>query len=140
MRNTNNLVLIDSSLWILALKKNCPENIKKIVGDLLDKDIAATCGIILLEILQGSKGKKEYQELSEEMHALHYLEYNKDVWSTGAQLSFDLRRKGITIPTIDICIAALALYYDLTIFHADHHFEMITKNSLLKSRQVTAGI
>lgn len=140
MNKQNNLVLIDSSLWVLAFRKNCPENIKKIVGDLLDKDLAATCGIILLEILQGSKNKKEYVEILEEMNALHYLETNKEAWNTGAQLAYDLRRKGITIPTIDLCIASLSIYYDLTIFHADHHFEVIAENSSLKSKQISLGI
>ena len=81
MTKQNNLVLIDSSLWILALKRNCPENIKIIIGELLDKDLAATCGLVLLEILQGSKNKKEYQEITEELEALHYLETNKEVWN-----------------------------------------------------------
>ena len=140
MSKQNSLILVDSSLWILALKRNCPESIKQILGDLLEKDLAATCGLIMVEILQGSKNKKEYNEIAEEMQALHYLETNRETWNISSRLNFDLRRKGITLPTIDLCIASLAIYYDLILFHADHHFEMIAKNSPLKSKQISPGI
>lgn len=140
MSKQNSLILVDSSLWILALKRNCPESIKQILGDLLEKDLAATCGLIMVEILQGSKNKKEYNEIAEEMQALHYLETNRETWNVSSRLNFDLRRKGITLPTIDLCIASLAIYYDLILFHADHHFEMIAKNSPLKSKQISPGI
>jgi predicted nucleic acid-binding protein len=140
MNKQNNRILIDSSMWILAFKRNCPESIINTIGDLLDKDLVATCGIILLEILPGSKNEKEYKEILEEMEALHYLEANQEVWQQGAQLSFDLRRKGITIPTTDIHIASIAIYYHLTLLHADHHFELIAQNSGLKSKQITSGI
>jgi len=140
MDKQNNLVMVDSSLWILALKRNCPASIKQIVGDLLEKDLIGICGLIMMEILQGSKNKKEYNEIAEEMNSLHFLETSKEVWNTGSQLAYDLRRKGIMIPTVDLCIAALAIYYNLTIFHADHHFEMIAKNSPLKSKQISPGI
>jgi len=140
MSKQNNLIIVDSSLWILALKSNCPATIKQEVGDLLEKDLVATCGLIMMEILQGSKNKKEYQEILEEMEALHYLETNKEAWYIGAKLAYDLRKKGITIPTVDLCIASLAIYKDLKIFHADHHFEMIAENSPLKSKQIVVGI
>jgi len=140
MNKQNNLILIDSSLWILAFKRNCPENIRSIIGDLLDKDIAATCGIILLEILPGSKNEKEYEEILEEMEALHYLEVNKEVWNKGAQLGFDLRKRGINIPAVDLHIASIARHYHLTLLHADHHFELIAQNSDLKSKQIVPGI
>ncbi len=63
MNKQNNLILIDSSLWALAFKRNCPENIINPIGDLLDKDLAVTCGIILLEILPGSKNEKELEHI-----------------------------------------------------------------------------
>jgi predicted nucleic acid-binding protein len=140
MNKKDSLILVDSSLWIIALKDRCPETIKQLVGDLLEKDIVATCGLIIVEILQECKNKKEYNDLSEELNALHYLETNKEVWNTGEQLAYNLRRKGITIPTVDLFIASLAIYYDSTLYHSDHHFEMIANNSSLKSKQITLGI
>jgi predicted nucleic acid-binding protein len=140
MNKQNSLILVDSSLWIVALKTNCPVTIKELIGDLLEKDLVATCGLIMVEILQGTKNNKEYNMIAEEMNALHYLEANKEVLNTGAQLAYKLRRKGITIPTVDLCIASLAIYYDLSLYQSDHHFEMIAKNSSLKSKQISPGI
>ena len=127
-------------LWILALKSDCPLPIKQIIGDLLEKDLAATCGLIMMEILQGCRTKKEYEELTAEMNALHYLEADQQIWDKSSQLAYSLRWKGITIPTVHICIASLAIEHDLTLFHADHHFEIIAKNSTLKSKQISTGI
>ena len=140
MNSEEALVLIDSSLWILALKRNCPLPVKQIMGDLLEKDLAATCGLIMMEILQGCRTKREYEELTAEMNALHYLETDRQIWDKSSQLAYSLRREGITIPTVHIFIASLAIEHGLIFFHADHHFEIIAKNSTLKSKQISTGI
>jgi predicted nucleic acid-binding protein len=52
------------------------------------------------------------------------------------KLGYDLRRAGLTIPTVDIMIAALALEYDCLLLHADRHFEQIAKHSPLQTKSL----
>jgi len=133
MNRENKLFLIDTSAWILGLKRNSSVQIKNILTEILDKDQSATTGIIILELLQGTKTKKEYEEIFSDLSALHYFEENKEIWKKALLLGFELRRKGKTIPSTNLLIASISLYYDLDILHADNHFEIIKLYSNLKT-------
>jgi len=133
MNRENKLFLIDTSAWILGLKRNSSVQIKNILMEILDKDQSATAGIIILELLQGTKTKKEYEEIFSDLSALHYFEENKEIWKKASLLGFELRRKGKTIPSTDLLIASISLYYNLNILHADNHFEIIKLYSNLKT-------
>ena len=133
MNKNGTLFLIDTSAWILGLKRNSSNQIKNILTGILDKDLSATTGIIILELLQGTRTKKEYAEILSDLSALYYFEVNKEVWEKASQLGFNLRRKGKTIPSTDLLIASIALHYDLTLLHSDNHFEIIKFYSNLKT-------
>jgi predicted nucleic acid-binding protein len=136
MSKPDGLILVDTSAWILGLKQSCPEILKKILTEILDKDHVCICGIILLEILQGTRTKKEYYAIYSDLKALHYFEVNQEIWIRASQLGYDLRRKGKTIPSADLLIASIAIYYNLYLLHADQHFEIIKQISDLKTRSV----
>ena len=57
--------------------------------------------------------------------SLRYLEMDRDLWLSAAQVSAALRGKGITLPFSDIVIAALANRHDLVVLTVDQHFQMI---------------
>ena len=109
MNRENKLFLIDTSAWILGLQRNSSVQIKNILMEILDKDQSATTGIIILELLQGTKTKKEYEEIFSDLSALHYFEENKEIWKKASLLGFELRRKGKTIPSTDLLIASISL-------------------------------
>ena len=133
MNKNGTLFLIDTSAWILGLKRNSSNQIKNTLTEILDKDLSATTGIIILELLQGTRTKKEYAEILSDLSALYYFEVNKEVWEKASQLGLNLRRKGKTIPSTDLLIASIALHYDLTLLHSDNHFEIIKFYSNLKT-------
>jgi len=133
MNKNDKLFLIDTSAWILGLKRNSSSQIKDILTEILDKDQSATTGIIILELLQGTKTKKEYEEIFSDLSALHYFEENKEIWEKASLLGFKLRRKGKTVPSTNLLIASISLYYNLNILHADNHFEIIKLYSNLKT-------
>ena len=136
MNKDEKLFLIDTSAWILGLKRNSSNQIKNILTEILDKDQSATTGIIILELLQGTRTKKEYTEILSDLFALHYFEVNKKIWEKASQLGFNLRRKGKTIPSTDLLIASIALHYDLILLHADNHFEQIQEHTHLKTNNL----
>lgn len=92
--------------------------------------------MIMLELLGGTRTPKEYQELQEELQALRFAKENEQVWRSAWQLSFELRRKGLTIPSADILIASVALHYGYHLLHADQHFELIPKTAGLQTAMV----
>ena len=136
MNKDKKLFLIDTSAWILVLKRNSSNQVKNIITEILDKDLSATTGIIILELLQGTRIKKEYAEILSDLSALYYFEENKEIWEKASQLRFDLRRMGKTIPSTDLLIASIALHYDLVLLHADNHFEQIQEHTDLKTKNL----
>jgi predicted nucleic acid-binding protein len=130
------LVFIDTSVWILALRAGGPVAVRQEVEQLLATGRVATTPIVILELLTGARSSREFRELKEDLEALKQLELSPSVWERAYKLGYDLRRAGLTIPTVDIMIAALALEYDCLLLHADRHFEQIAKHSSLQTKSL----
>ena len=56
-------VLTDTSAWIHALRPSGNPSIRRQVRDLLTEGRAATCEMIMLELVGGTRTEGEYQEL-----------------------------------------------------------------------------
>lgn len=129
---TNNLFLVDTSAWLLALRKNFLPKVKDRIDHLLKEDVVITTGIVKLEILGGTKTEREFQRLKTRLDALDAVETDVELWDRAYGLAFKLRRKGVTLPYTDILIAACALNARAIILHADAHFDLISKHIELK--------
>ena len=128
----NNLFLVDTSAWILALRKDFLPGVKDRIAYLLKENAIITAGMIKLELLGGTKAEKEFQRLKIRLDALETVETNTSLWERAYDLAFSMRRKGITVPYTGILIAASALMADATIVHADSHFDLMRPHCGLK--------
>jgi len=128
--DTDQLTLIDTSAWILALRKDGSAQARSDIGRLIDKDLAATAGIVKLELLCGARTKAEYKELKEDLEALVQLQITKETWDRASDLAYRLRRKGLTVPSADVLIAAVAVENGCNLIHADRHFDLMAKHNL----------
>ena len=54
--------------------------------------------------------KKSYELVREHLLKFPFLETNRDTWLLAASLYHDLRSKGITLPPVDVTIAAIAIH------------------------------
>ena len=127
-----NLVLIDSSAWIFALRKDGIEYIRRRVDRLLDEDRAATCGVVVCELLGGTKNKTEFDRLERDMTAPHKLDIDEAVWKEAAAINYKMAHARMTVPTIDCIIAATAITYDVLLAHSDEHLDRISKETNLR--------
>jgi predicted nucleic acid-binding protein len=128
----NNLFLVDTSAWILALRKDFLPAVKDRLAYLLKENAIITSGMIKLELLGGTREEKEFQRLKIRLDALEVVETNTSLWERAYDLAFSLRREGITVPYTDILIAASALIAAATVVHADSHFDLIQPHCSLK--------
>jgi predicted nucleic acid-binding protein len=126
------MILIDTSAWLFALKKDFHPVIKERIEQLLVESDVAICGMIALELLGGTRTEKEYLRLKSRLDALYYVETDKVLWDLSSKLAFDLKRKGISIPYADIVIAASALKERVILVHADSHFDSISNYTDLR--------
>jgi predicted nucleic acid-binding protein len=124
--------LVDTSAWILALRKDFLPVVKDRIEHLLKENAIVTIGLVKLELLGGAKTEKEFQRLKSRLDALDTVECDLFLWQEAADLAFKLRRKGITVPYTDILIAAGALKIKATVIHIDAHFDLIHKPAGLK--------
>lgn len=126
------MILIDTSAWLFALKKDFHPVIKKRIEQLLVETEIAICGMIALELLGGTNSEKEYLRLKSRLDPLYYIETDKALWDLASKLAFDLKGKGISVPYAGIVIAASALKEKAIIAHADSHFDTISGHIDLK--------
>jgi predicted nucleic acid-binding protein len=124
--------LVDTSVWILALRKDFVSDVKDRIDHLLRENAIVTTGIIMVEILSGAKTKKEFRRLKSGLDALDRVETDRLIWEEASELGFTLRRKGITVLYTDILIATCALRASAVVVHADAHFDLMAKHSPLK--------
>ncbi len=113
-------VLIDSSVWIEYFRKGEGE-IFNLVDRLLDSGQAVLCGIVEMEILAGIR-KNERTMIKDLFSALHYLEFSRKDFSVAGEKLNCLRNKGITVPSTDCLIAALAINRKIAVLTLDKHF------------------
>lgn len=121
-------ILIDTSAWIESFKKTGNKSLQQLIIKTLDSSQVTTTNIIMLELLQGCRDKKEYAEMKMRLESLELLPANGKVWNTAYNAGYNLKKNGLTIPTIDLIIASIAKSYDYTLIHHDRHFRLVTKH------------
>ena len=128
----SDLFLVDTSAWILSLRKEFLPVLKDRIEHLLKENAIVTIGLVKLELLGGTKTEKEFQRLKSRLDALDTVECDLLLWQKAVDLAFKLRRKGVIVPYTDILIAAGALKIKATVIHVDAHFDLIHKPAGLK--------
>jgi predicted nucleic acid-binding protein len=119
------MILIDTSAWIASFKKTGNDELKEFMKQTIVSGLAVTAPVVILELLQGCRSVGERDALKIKLESLDILSITLPVWEQAYELGFSLRRKGLTIPTVDLIIAALAIENSSLLLHHDEHFEMI---------------
>lgn len=119
-------VLVDTSVWIEYLRKNKP--IFDEINKLVENRQVAICKLIIAELLQGSKTDKEVGITKDLASIVQVLEEKPGDWIKAGELSFNLRRKGVTVGLADCYISIIASSYGALLFSLDEHFRTIEKH------------
>ena len=124
------MVLVDSSIWIEALRRTGRLDIKVAVEALLEAYEAQLCSPVRLEVLGGAR-KEDRRRLGGYFSIIPHRPARPDDWERAISLAWRLRDAGITVPWNDILIAAIAIEDCVRLYTLDAHFEMISKFSPL---------
>jgi predicted nucleic acid-binding protein len=130
LENSNNGVLIDTSVWIEFFKKTSLAG--DAVVELLNKGLVWVSGIELCELVQGAKSEAEKTRIISQLTNLHYVEMSVGLWQRAGEVAMSLKRKGLSLPVSDILLAAVAIEHNLSVFTLDKHFESIPGIRLYK--------
>ena len=132
----NELILIDTSVWVRYLRRGSDPDIVRQVRGWLDTGRAATTEIVTLELLPACRTEAEYQRLSATLDALHLLPLTAATWGSAARNGFLLHRTGVIVPATDLLIATAAQQFGARVAHADRHYELMAPHLAIQTVSV----
>lgn len=133
---TADMVLVDTSAWILALRKNPHIYARTRIEELMGANRIGIIPLIYIELLSGVNNETEFHRLKQRLSSLKQIPLTKRDWDKIAFNAFKLRRKGITVPHIDIIIGTAAAINDMVLLTADSHFNLMAKEIGLKVENI----
>lgn len=113
-------ILVDTSVWIDFFRKKEP--LYSRVLKLLDEDKICCNGIVLAELIQGAKSRKEVKTLNDFAYVFPFLEESGKTWEKAGELSFSLKKAGKQVGLSDCYIAVAAHQEKAGILTLDTHF------------------
>jgi predicted nucleic acid-binding protein len=123
------MVLVDSSIWIEALRRDGRLDVKLALENLLEEYEAAWCGPVKLEVLGGARAQ-DRAKLEAHFDCIPYFPMKDEAWDSAKNLAWRLRDKGCSAPWNEILIAALSLKADCRIYAMDKHFELMSHSGV----------
>lgn len=114
-------VLLDTSAWIDFFRPGGGAMAAQVTA-LIESDRALLCGVVVAELLQGAKGKREATQITYMIERLPRIPTREEDWEEAGLVLGALRRRGITVPVTDALIAVIAKRCDVEILTADQHF------------------
>ena len=90
--------VIDTSVWIETFRPGGDKSLGDLVKQLIRSGRVLLPDIIKTELLRGAKTLAEFERLEDLLEGLTYLPLNESFWDELAAFSFNLFRKGLTVP------------------------------------------
>ena len=117
-------VLVDTSVWSLALRRDAPSDLPEVheLRRSLESGSVHCTGLVLQELLQGFAKPKAHKQIISRFSALPLLVPDRDDHIRAADLRNKCRRNGVQAGTIDALLAQLCIRYDLTMLTTDNDF------------------
>ena len=122
------MILVDTTIWVDFFKGQDTAHVTYLRNIIIQGIDLCLCGIVLTEILQGIKNKKEHHQIEDILTSLIFLEMKRSTFELAADMFRILRKRGITIrKTLDCMIAAVAIENNIPLIHNDRDFDPIEK-------------
>lgn len=137
-------VLVDTSVWSLALRKKVlSEEEQRVVQELKELILemrVTIIGPIRQELLSGISDELKFEKLKGKMRAFDDVELTQDDYERAAEISNSCRRHGIQGSHIDFLIFSASINNDMSIFTTDKDFKHYKKYCEIKLHQVRGDL
>ena len=124
------MILLDTSILIGYIKGSKGAAYAKL-DHIIENDVPhGICGFVYQEVLQGVRGKKEYDQLDEYLSTMPFyeLQNGQESYASAAEMYMNCRKQGISIKSTLTCtIAVLAIENGLHLLHDDNDFNKIAR-------------
>lgn len=122
------MYLIDTSVWIDFFNGKLSNSMKNQIISYIENDEIYYNGIILSELLIGTKNTNERIFIQNNFDGFIYLPFDLEDFKNLSTYGNKLLRKGITIPLTDLLIFYHTVENNLTIITKDKHFNLIRES------------
>lgn len=119
--------LVDSSLFIEALRERGSSASKERFHALLAAGEVCWCGMVRVELWHGARGALEKKMISDFEQVLPELDITPEVWELACALGRRARSKGLMVPNPDLLIEAVGRHHKVSVEAADAHFAELAK-------------
>jgi predicted nucleic acid-binding protein len=117
------MYLVDTSVWIHALRPTGHAEIQARLKPLIVNAETSVTEWILLELLTGLTKSERPSSLLQWFTPVPLLPFHPDWWNTAWQFAGRLRKHGISPSAADCLIATIAIEHHVTLIHCDADFE-----------------
>ena len=123
--------LIDTSLWIDFTRARSPQILKQFIAPFILHPDAHLAEPVAFEILRHAT-PAEARQLNAQFQTLPLLSTPVDLWARAADLGQTCRQKNITVGSLDLLIAAIALHHSAEVITFDVDFQKIASAAPLQ--------
>ena len=132
------MVIVDSCVWITALRREGDLLVKCAVESLLDEYEATLCSPVRLVVLGGAR-KQDRKALEGYFAILPNLRPRSVDWRQACDNAWCLADCGIRVPWLDLLVATVSIRVGCRIYSLDKHFELMAKHLPLQLYQPGYG-
>lgn len=131
--------LIDTSLWIDFTRSRSPQALKRFIAPFILSRTAHTAEPIRFEVLRHATSE-EIEPLTLQFETLPALASPAELWSRATELGQACRRKNLTIGSLDLLVASVALHHAAEIVTFDSDFRAIAGVSKLRVKLLSRPV
>jgi predicted nucleic acid-binding protein len=123
-------VLVDTSVWSLALRRQAPRstNVEHELGELIGEGRVLMIGAIRQELLSGIRASDQFKRLRESLRAFADEPLGQEDYEEAASCFNRCRAKGIQGSNTDFLLCAVALRRKVPILTTDDDFQRFAKH------------
>ncbi len=123
-------VLVDTSVWSLALRRRQPEDTSPVreLRELVLEGRARIIGPVRQEVLCGIRSEIQFRRLRDDLRAFPDLESGRDDYEQAAELFNRCRRHGVQGSNRDFLICAVAERAQMPILTTDLDFSQFAEH------------
>lgn len=125
--------LIDTSLWIDLTRARSPRPLKAFIAPYVNDPEACLAEPIVFEVLRNASDAEAVQ-MTRQFETMPLLASPADLWGRGVELGRACRRMGLNAGSLDLLIAAVALYHTAELVTFDVGFQRLADVSDIRVR------
>jgi predicted nucleic acid-binding protein len=125
--------LVDTSVWIHALRPAGHPAIQSLLRPLIVSGEAAVTEWILLELMTGLAASETRDTWLDRFAAVPRLSFEASWWEDAWAHAARLRKRGVSPTAADCLIATVAIKHGVGLLHCDADFEAMTPSLPLRT-------